>query len=54
MNNSKEQKTKLTPEQIYYAWDDAVANNDMEALLSLYADDAVLESPLIPYLMNQS
>jgi hypothetical protein len=42
----------LTPEQIYHDWDQAVANNDMDALLSLYADDAVLESPLIPYLMK--
>ena len=40
-------------ERIYHEWDSALANNDMDALLALYAEDAVLESPLIPYLLDK-
>ena len=39
-------------ERIYYAWDKALANNDVENLLALYASDAIIESPLIPHLLN--
>ena len=39
-------------ERMYFAWNDALAHNDMEALIALYAPDAVLESPLIPYLLE--
>lgn len=39
-------------ERIYYAWDKALANNDIENLLVLYAPDAIIESPLIPHLLN--
>lgn len=39
-------------ERIYYAWDKALANNDIENLLALYAPDAIIESPLIPHLLN--
>ena len=39
-------------ERIYYAWDKALANNDVENLLALYAPDAIIESPLIPHLLN--
>jgi ketosteroid isomerase-like protein len=31
-------------ERIYYEWDKALSNDDVEALLALYAPDAVLES----------
>jgi len=43
---------KSIAEQIYHDWDEALANDDVEGLLKLYADDAVVESPLIPYLLN--
>lgn len=34
-------------ERMYFAWNDALAHDDADALLSLYAEDAVLESPLV-------
>lgn len=40
------------PERIYYAWNDALSRNDAAALTALYAPDAEIESPLIPYLMG--
>lgn len=43
---------KATAERIYHEWDAALANNDIEALLSLYAPDAIIESPLIPHLLK--
>ena len=39
-------------ERIYFAWNDALSQNDAAALLACYAPDAVLESPLIPHLLN--
>jgi hypothetical protein len=39
-------------ERIYEEWDAALASNDTERLLALYAPDAVLESPLIPHLLG--
>jgi ketosteroid isomerase-like protein len=39
-------------EHMYFAWNDALSHNDAEALLALYARDAVLESPLIPHLLG--
>jgi hypothetical protein len=39
-------------ERTYFAWNDAVAHNDADALLSLYAEDAVFESPLVPHLLG--
>lgn len=45
--------TTSTPvERIYFAWNDALSRNDTEALVALYAPDAVLESPLIPHLLG--
>ena len=41
-------------EQTYYEWDKALSTNDPDALLALYAPDAVIESPLIPYLMGSN
>lgn len=47
------QASGSTPvERIYFAWNDALSRNDAEALLGLYAEDAVLESPLVPYLLG--
>lgn len=40
-------------EKIYHDWDEALSQNDAEALLALYAKDAVIESPLIPHLMKK-
>jgi len=40
-------------ERIYFEWEKALAANDPEALLALYAPDAVLESPLIPHLLDK-
>jgi hypothetical protein len=40
-------------ERIYQEWDAALSRSDVEELLALYAADAVLESPLVSYLMNK-
>jgi hypothetical protein len=37
-------------ERIYHAWDEALGRKDLDAALSLYAEDATLESPLVRYL----
>lgn len=47
-----QEKLKLAAENIYRSWDEALANNDAERLLSFYAEDAIIESPLIPYLLK--
>src|SRR5437868_5649248 len=39
-------------ERIYQMWDDALGRKDLEASLSLYADDASIESPLVRHLMG--
>lgn len=39
-------------ERIYHEWDRAWSADDLEAMLALYAPDAILESPLIPYLLG--
>jgi len=39
-------------ERIYHEWDKALSENDVDALLKLYAPDATLESPLIAHLLN--
>ncbi|OBI95427.1 hypothetical protein A5660_09970 [Mycobacterium alsense] len=39
-------------ERIYHTWDEALSNDDVEALLALYAPDAVLESPAVPLTMG--
>jgi len=39
-------------ERIYQLWDDALGKKDLEASLSLYADDASIESPLVLHLMK--
>ena len=38
--------------RVYEAWEEALSRNDIEALLALYAPDAILESPLILHLMG--
>jgi predicted SnoaL-like aldol condensation-catalyzing enzyme len=39
-------------ERIYRLWDDALGKKDLEASLSLYAEDASIESPLVQHLMK--
>ena len=39
-------------ERMYFAWNDALSRNDAAALLSLYAEDAWFESPLVPHLLG--
>ncbi|MGQ3890272.1 nuclear transport factor 2 family protein [Legionella sp. CNM-1927-20] len=48
----KRLKSHTHAKQICDAWDKALANNDIEGLLSLYTSDAILESPVIPYLLK--
>jgi hypothetical protein len=45
--------SKEIAEKIHQAWNSAWAENDIDALLALYADDATIESPLIPYLLGK-
>ena len=47
------EQNKANMERIYHEWDKALSHNDAEALLKLYAEDAIIESPLIPYLMDK-
>jgi ketosteroid isomerase-like protein len=37
-------------EHVYREWDRAWSEDDLEAMLALYAEDATLESPLVPHL----
>lgn len=39
-------------ERVYFAWDEALASNNVEGLLALYAADCRLESPVIPHLLG--
>jgi predicted SnoaL-like aldol condensation-catalyzing enzyme len=41
-------------ERIYNAWDEALGKRDLEAALSLYAEDASIESPLVQHLLEQT
>lgn len=49
----KPQQFATPIERIYYEWDKALSENDAKALLELYAQDAVIESPLIPHLLGK-
>ena len=51
---SEVEKNKQFAERLYIEWDKALANNDVDALLALYADDATLESPLVMHVLKQS
>jgi hypothetical protein len=44
--------TRNDVERIYRLWDEALGSKDLEASLSLYADDAILESPLVRHLLG--
>ncbi len=41
-------------DRIYRAWDRAFAHHDTLALVAMYAEDAVIQSPLIPRLMHRT
>jgi hypothetical protein len=47
------QQSKKVIEHIYHEWDKALSSNNMSALLKLYAQDAIIESPLIPHLLKK-
>jgi predicted SnoaL-like aldol condensation-catalyzing enzyme len=46
--------TRQDIERIYHAWDEALGKKDLEASLSLYAEDASIESPLVAHLLKQA
>ena len=46
--------TEQNFERVYRRWDEALGNKDLEAALSLYADDASIESPLVRHLLGSS
>jgi hypothetical protein len=39
-------------ERVYKAWDAALSSKDVDAAIRLYAEDIVLESPLVRHLMG--
>lgn len=39
-------------ERIYYEWNEALAEKDLDALVGLYNEDATLESPLVRHLLK--
>ena len=39
-------------ERIYKAWDDALGRKDLDAAMRLYAEDAILESPLVRHILG--
>jgi steroid Delta-isomerase len=39
---------------IHQEWHRAASTRDIPALVALYADDAILESPLVPVILDQS
>ena len=49
----KQQPFASPVERIYFEWDKALSHNDANALLELYAPDAVIESPLILHLLGK-
>jgi hypothetical protein len=41
-------------ERIHRLWDEALGAKDLDAAMSLYSDDATLESPLVGHLLGQT
>lgn len=50
---NKQNRYQNHAERIYHEWDKTWQNNDIEGFLALYADDAVVESPVILHLLEQ-
>ena len=48
----RQEKLILMAEEMCEAWDTHWSNNNVEAFLALYTEDAVIESPLITYLLG--
>jgi len=40
-------------DRIYRDWDKPLSENDAEGLLKLYAENPIIESPLIPHLLGK-
>ena len=40
-------------QRIYHQWDEYAKTGNINGLLSLYADNAIFESPLVPILLGQ-
>jgi hypothetical protein len=40
-------------EYIYHAWDTALGKKDANAAIALYAQDAIIESPLVSHLLSR-
>jgi hypothetical protein len=51
---TSEQNRREAIERVYHEWDAALAKSDVNGLLSFYAKDAILESPLVPHLLGTS
>lgn len=51
MNN--QQNSRQDIDRIYTEWNDALSTKNLDKLLALYADDVVLESPLVAHLLKQ-
>jgi hypothetical protein len=45
-------QVRTQAERVHNAWNGALAARDTEALVALYADDAIIESPLVCYLLG--
>ncbi len=41
-------------ERIYHLWDEALGAKDVDAAVALYADDVILESPLVRHLTGSA
>lgn len=52
LERSTTQRSFPAVDRIYHLWDEALARSDANALLELYAPDAILESPLISHLLG--
>ena len=48
-----EEQRKANMDRIYHQWNKALSQNDADELLKLHAEDAIIESPLIPALMRK-
>lgn len=51
MQKAIDQALVQAADRIYHQWDAALANNDIETLLTLYSPDIIIETPLICHLL---
>jgi hypothetical protein len=45
-------QTREQIEDVTRRWEDALSTRDVDALVAIYARDAVLESPLVPHILG--